>query len=168
MRISSMVWKLSLTAVAGAVGVGTAAAHAGALGLIGWEHTSNVGASAAMYALCSATILFATLIPMDDEKKPDRPTVNGALYGFSAVFVFLAAWYWLEDETNGEPGIYLVGLFVLGCVVILAVAAAVGVGTFGPYLVKRLSRRRPGTPAETTVSRDCQAVEVRKVDHHSP
>ena len=149
MQISSTVWKLSLTAVAGAVGIATAAAHVGVLGLIGLEHTPNPGASAAMYALCGVTALFATLIPMDDEKKPDGPTVNDALHGFSAAFVFLAAWYWLEGETDGEPGLYLAGLFVLGCVVILAMAAAVGVGTFGPYLIKRLGRR-PRTTAETT------------------
>ena len=62
-----------------------------------------------------------------------------------------AAWYWLEDETNGEPGIYLAGLFVLGCVVLVAMAAAIGVGTFGHFLTKMLSRR-PRTTVETTAS----------------
>ena len=40
--------------------------------MFGLEHTPNPSASAAIYALCGVAALFATLIPMDNEKKPGR------------------------------------------------------------------------------------------------
>ena len=63
------------------------------------------------------------------------------VWALTATAAFLAAWYWLADETENNPGPYLEEILVVGGVIVLTVVVPmVGGGVFGWMNEKRRAK----------------------------
>ena len=86
------------------------------------------GARAASFALIAAMAIAVSRIPAG-ETAADK-AIEWSVWILMAFATFMAAWWWLADETNGNPQVYLEEmLFVAGALVIAGVASlALGAG----------------------------------------
>ena len=85
-------------------------------------HASRIKAGG--FALITAIALFAALIPTGTEERDKLIDGMARLLGVLAAFG--AGWYVLDSETQGNPGLYIVGIITLTALAVVAVAIAGG------------------------------------------
>ena len=85
-------------------------------------HASRVKAGG--FALITAIALFASLIPTGTEQLDKL--VDGMARLLGVISAFGAGWYVLDSETQGNPGLYIVGIATLTGLTVVAVAMAGG------------------------------------------
>ena len=86
------------------------------------------GVKAGGFALITAIALFAALIPTGTPtgtKERDK-LINGMAQLLGVLAAFGAGWYVLDSETQGNPGLYIVGIVTLTGLAVVAVAIAGG------------------------------------------
>ncbi len=97
------------------------------------------GAKAASFALIAALAIAVQRMPTG--KSRDEKSINLVVWVLAATSAFLAAWYWLADETDGDPWPYLEEILVIGGLVVLTVVIPIAVGALFGWLNKRRRER---------------------------
>ena len=85
-------------------------------------HASRI--KAAGFALITAIAIFAALISRGTDERDKLIEGMASLLGVLAAFG--AGWYVLDSETQGNPGLYIVGLITLAGLTVVAVAIGAG------------------------------------------
>ena len=103
------------------------------------EVVYDVGAKAAGFALIAAMAIAVQRMPKGESREDQW--VDRLAWALAASAAFLAAWYWLEDETGSKPWPYLEEILIVGGVIVLTVVVPmVGGGVFGWLNDKRKRR----------------------------
>ena len=96
----------------------------------------DAGAKAAGYALIAAMGIAIQRIP-GGEEDADRG-LDLLLWLLNGSAAFLAAWFWLADETGNDPTPYLEEILVIGGVIIISLTMSVAGGAAAGLLYRQL------------------------------
>ena len=99
------------------------------------------GVKAASFALLAAMAIAIQRIPTG-ENREDK-WVDRSVWALMVVAGFLAAWYWLKDET-GNPRPYLEEILIVGAVIALTVVAPMLAGAGLSWWTDRRKERKGG------------------------
>ena len=103
------------------------------------ESNYDDGARAASFALVAALAIAIQRIPTDEVQWHKHLDFLIWLLGTSAAF--LAAWWWLSDETNGNPKPYLEEVLIIGGVIAVAGLVSIGGGAVIGSVLGKWDRR---------------------------
>ena len=98
------------------------------------------GSKAASFALVAALAIAVQRIPIDEDQTSKYIDLVIWILGTSAAF--LAAWYWLSDETGGNPRPYLEEVLIIGGIVVVAGLVSLGGGAVIGLLLRKWDNRK--------------------------
>ena len=98
------------------------------------------GAKAASFALVAALAIAIQRIRTDEDQTGKYIDLVIWILGTSAAF--LAAWYWLSDETGGNPRPYLEEVLIIGGIVVVAGLVSLGGGAAIGLLLRKWDNRK--------------------------
>ena len=98
------------------------------------------GAKAASFALIAAMAIAIQRISTG-ESREDK-WVDRLSWALTASAAFLAAWFWLKDETGSNPLPYLEEILIVGGVIVLTVVIPMVAGAGISWLNERRRERR--------------------------
>ena len=104
------------------------------------ESANDDGARAAGYALIAALAIAIQRIPTGEDYRGKYIDFVVWMLGTSAAF--LAAWFWLADETDGNPNPYLEEVLVIGLIVAVAGLVSIGGGAVLGLLLRKWDNRK--------------------------